>query len=230
MVSEVPLEEYDAGGNATLPSLDITHQEVGQTSEQCSSLEPEVNTSSLDSTPNEADAEENEFQDPRNSDNYQLAPRRMVALFDYDPQTLSPNPDSDVGEYSLPFLDFLLLLRFFFVFVVPVFRFSFIFFLEKLSPWSLILRSRLQMPCFASWFRVSSSFVCVGCVCVRRKNKGDQKGVGNNLFIYLFSHLFYQVELKFKVGDVIYVYGDMDEDGFYTVSLYFFPLLSYTAV
>jgi len=38
------------------------------------------------------------------------------------------------------------------------------------------------------------------------------------------------VELKFKVGDVIYVYGDMDEDGFYTVSLYFFPLLSYTAV
>jgi len=49
-------------------------------------------------------------------------------------------------------------------------------------------------------------------------------------YCYLFSHLFYQVELKFKVGDVIYVYGDMDEDGFYTVSLYFFPLLSYTAV
>ena len=167
MVSEVPLEEYDAGGNATLPSLDITHQEVGQTSEQCSSLEPEVNTSSLDSTPNEADAEENEFQDPRNSDNYQLAPRRMVALFDYDPQTLSPNPDSDVREYSLPFLDFLLLLRFFCVFVVPVFRFSFIFFLEELGPWSLIPRSRLQMPCFASWFLDSSSFVCVGCVCVQ---------------------------------------------------------------
>lgn len=103
MVQEVPLEEYDAGGNATLPSLDITHEEVGQTSEQCSSLEPEVNTSSLDSTLNEADAEDNEFQDPRNSDNYQLAPRRMVALFDYDPQTLSPNPDSDVREYSLPF-------------------------------------------------------------------------------------------------------------------------------
>ena len=31
------------------------------------------------------------------------------------------------------------------------------------------------------------------------------------------------MELKFKVGDVIYVYGDMDEDGFFTVSLYFFP-------
>ena len=85
------------------------------------------------------------------------------------------------------------------------------------------------MPYFASWFLDSSSFVCVGCVCVHRKNKGDQKGVVNNLFIYLFSHLFYQVELKFKVGDVIYVYGDMDEDGFYTVSLYFFPLLSYTS-
>ena len=27
-----------------------------------------------------------------------------------------------------------------------------------------------------------------------------------------------QVELKFRVGDVIYVYGDMDEDGFFTVS------------
>ena len=128
MVSEVPLEKYDGGGNATLPSLDITHQEVGQTPEQCSSLEPEVDTSSLDSTLSEADTGENEFQDPRNSKNYQLAPRRMVALFDYDPQTLSPNPDSDVREYSLHFLDFLLLFRFFFVFVVPVFRFSLIFF------------------------------------------------------------------------------------------------------
>jgi len=27
-----------------------------------------------------------------------------------------------------------------------------------------------------------------------------------------------QVELKFRVGDVIYVYGDLDEDGFFTVS------------
>ena len=26
-----------------------------------------------------------------------------------------------------------------------------------------------------------------------------------------------QVELTFRVGDVIYVYGDMDEDGFFTV-------------
>ena len=29
---------------------------------------------------------------------------------------------------------------------------------------------------------------------------------------------FFQVELKFRVGDVIYVYGDMDEDGFFAVS------------
>lgn len=142
MVSEVPLEEYDAGGNATLPSLDITHQEVGQTSEQCSSLEPEVNTSSLDSTPNEADAEENEFQDPRNSDNYQLAPRRMVALFDYDPQTLSPNPDSDVREYSLLFLDFLLLLRFFFCFRCSCISFFFHFFFGKTKP--LVFNSEIS--------------------------------------------------------------------------------------
>ena len=103
MVSEVPVEEYEAGGSATSPSLDITHQEVGQAPEQCSSQEPEVNASSLDSTLNEANAEENEFLDPRNSMKYQLAPRRMVALFDYDPQTLSPNPDSDVREYFVAF-------------------------------------------------------------------------------------------------------------------------------
>lgn len=37
-----------------------------------------------------------EFEDPRNSLNYSLEPRKMVALFDYDPQVLSPNPDSEV--------------------------------------------------------------------------------------------------------------------------------------
>lgn len=37
--------------------------------------------------------------------------------------------------------------------------------------------------------------------------------------IYIFfSFVVSQVELKFRVGDVIYVYGGMDEDGFFTVS------------
>ena len=36
-------------------------------------------------------------------------------------------------------------------------------------------------------------------------------------FLTLFV-LVCQVELKFRVGDIIYVYGDMDEDGFFTVS------------
>lgn len=37
--------------------------------------------------------------------------------------------------------------------------------------------------------------------------------------IYIFfSSVVSQVELKFRVGDVIYVYGGMDEDGFFTVS------------
>lgn len=31
------------------------------------------------------------------------------------------------------------------------------------------------------------------------------------------SLVVFQVELKFRVGDIIYVYGDMDEDGFFTV-------------
>lgn len=46
--------------------------------------------------------------------------------------------------------------------------------------------------------------------------------VGGNFFSHLyFLTLFVlvlQVELKFRVGDIIYVYGDMDEDGFFTVS------------
>ena len=30
-----------------------------------------------------------------------------------------------------------------------------------------------------------------------------------------FLFFFYQVELSFKVGDIIMIYGDMDDDGFY---------------
>ncbi|XP_068681070.1 peripheral-type benzodiazepine receptor-associated protein 1-like isoform X3 [Montipora foliosa] len=121
MVSEVPLEEYDAGSSMTTPSLDITQESI-QSYEHGPSHEPEVDASAVDNTLDDVNLEEGEFEDPRNSGNYHLKPRRMVALFDYDPQTLSPNPDSDV-------------------------------------------------------------------------------------------------ELKFKVGDVIYVYGDMDEDGFFTGEL-----------
>ena len=40
---------------------------------------------------------------------------------------------------------------------------------------------------------------------------------GHLYFLKLFV-LVLQVELKFRVGDIIYVYGDMDEDGFFTVS------------
>lgn len=46
-------------------------------------------------------------------------------------------------------------------------------------------------------------------------------GVGGKFLatcIFLLFVLLLQVELKFRVGDIIYVYGDMDEDGFFTVS------------
>lgn len=40
-----------------------------------------------------------------------------------------------------------------------------------------------------------------------------------------FSYSFrFQVELKFRSGDIMYVYGEMDEDGFYTVNHYLDPL------
>ncbi|XP_032236492.2 peripheral-type benzodiazepine receptor-associated protein 1 isoform X2 [Nematostella vectensis] len=44
----------------------------------------------------EENAEFAEFQDPRDSLNYSLPPKKMIALFDYDPRILSPNPDSEV--------------------------------------------------------------------------------------------------------------------------------------
>ena len=41
----------------------------------------------------------------------------------------------------------------------------------------------------------------------------------HSIRIYMnFSFVVFQVELKFRVGDIIYVYGDLDEDGFFTVS------------
>ena len=42
-------------------------------------------------------ADETDYEDPRNSANFSLVPKRMVALFDYDPQQLSPNPDNEVS-------------------------------------------------------------------------------------------------------------------------------------
>lgn len=46
---------------------------------------------------------EPEFEDPRNSANFNLAPKRMVALYDYDPQQLSPNQDNEVFAYFFHF-------------------------------------------------------------------------------------------------------------------------------
>lgn len=45
----------------------------------------------------EQDDEQIAYEDPRKSMNYSLKPKKMVALFDYDPQILSPNPDSEVS-------------------------------------------------------------------------------------------------------------------------------------
>ena len=95
MVSEVELEDEESGSNVTSPSVNVT-QESTQPPEESPSQEQEVAPSSSENLLEEVILEEGEFEDPRESDNYQLPPRRMVALFDYDPQTLSPNPDSEV--------------------------------------------------------------------------------------------------------------------------------------
>ena len=105
MVSEVPLDQYESGSNVTTPSLNVT-QESAQAPEESPSHEPEANASSSENLLDEVILEEGEFEDPRESDNYQLAPRRTVALFDYDPLTLSPNPDSEVRGCQV-FSDFL---------------------------------------------------------------------------------------------------------------------------
>ncbi|PFX31720.1 RIMS-binding protein 2 [Stylophora pistillata] len=126
MVSEVPLDDEESGSNVTAPYLSMTQESdtQPQSLEKASRAEEtEAASNASDKLLEEVILEDGEeFEDPRASDNYQLPPRRMVALFDYDPQTLSPNPDSEV-------------------------------------------------------------------------------------------------ELKFRVGDIIYVYGDMDEDGFFTGEL-----------
>lgn len=95
MVSEVPLEDEESGSNVTTPSINIT-QEPTQPLEEVPSQEPEAVSSPSENLLDEVILEDGEFEDPRESDNYQLPPRRMVALFDYDPLTLSPNPDSEV--------------------------------------------------------------------------------------------------------------------------------------
>lgn len=102
MVSEVELEDEESGSNVTTPSVNVT-QESAQPPEESPSQEPEgpeVLPSPSENLLDEVILEEGEFEDPRESGNYQLPPRRMVALFDYDPQTLSPNPDSEVRAHQ----------------------------------------------------------------------------------------------------------------------------------
>ena len=41
---------------------------------------------------------------------------------------------------------------------------------------------------------------------------------GFNLFL---KNLYRQVELAFQADEIAYIYGEMDEDGFYNVSQYF---------
>lgn len=99
MVSEVQLEDEVTGSNVTSPSsLNLT-QEVAQVPEQSPIHEAEAASESTGNLLDEVIIEEGEFDDPRESENYQLPPRRMVALFDYDPRTLSPNPDCEVRNY-----------------------------------------------------------------------------------------------------------------------------------
>lgn len=97
MVSEIELEDEESVSNVTTPSVNVT-QESTQPPEESPRQEPEAVPRPSENLLEEVILEENEFDDPRESDNYQLPPRRMVALFDYDPQTLSPNPDSEVGK------------------------------------------------------------------------------------------------------------------------------------
>ena len=100
MVSEVELEDEESSINVTTPTVTVT-QESTQPPEESPSQEPEVVPRPSENLLEEVILEEGEFEeDPRESDKYQLPPRRMVALFDYDPQTLSPNPDSEVRKYQ----------------------------------------------------------------------------------------------------------------------------------
>lgn len=100
MVSEVELEDEESGSNVTTPSINVD-QESTQPPEESPSQEPDVIATPSENLLEEVMLEEGDFEDPRESDNYQLPPRRMVALFDYDPQTLSPNPDSEVRRFSM---------------------------------------------------------------------------------------------------------------------------------
>ena len=97
MVSEVGLEDDESGSNVTTPYVNVT-QESAQALEESPSQELQVVPRPSENLYEEVVLEEGEFDDPRESDNYQLPYRRMVALFDYDPQTLSPNPDSEVRK------------------------------------------------------------------------------------------------------------------------------------
>ena len=102
MVSEISLDEEELASGLTSPSENEASEDVpGEvTSPQPQEIQatPQAPDDSipLESSAEDVVLEECALEDPRLSKNYDLTPRRMVALFDYDPSSLSPNPDSEV--------------------------------------------------------------------------------------------------------------------------------------
>ena len=98
--------------------------------------------------------------------------KKMVALYDYDPQELSPNVDSEVGSYAYPVLDYLD---------------------------SIVNANILSLELSITLCQENECQIYWKNVMIRNE----------------LSNEFPQVELSFQTGDTIYVYGDMDDDGFY---------------
>lgn len=135
----------------------------------------------------------------RVGDTYAATPvKKMVALYDYDPQELSPNVDADVSvaagrRHSQAAFKYHVVARVdAFLGPTPA---------PGLRAWS---RSWGPHPPLATFALLNVAAVLCLCFCLL-------------FFCPVPKHALcqQQVELSFRTGNIIYVYGEMDDDGFY---------------
>uniref|UniRef100_A0A8D0H9Y6 RIMS binding protein 2 n=1 Tax=Sphenodon punctatus TaxID=8508 RepID=A0A8D0H9Y6_SPHPU len=138
-----------------------------------------------------------------------VPPRIFVALFDYDPLTMSPNPDA--GEEELPFKEGQ---------IIKVYGDKDVdgFYRGETCTRLGLIPCNMVSEIQADDEEMMEQLVKQGFLPLN--TPVEKIGMGNVSFaksstISPLTVLFLQAELTFCTGDIIMVFGEIDEDGFY---------------
>ncbi|KAG8198597.1 hypothetical protein JTE90_026494 [Oedothorax gibbosus] len=174
----------------------------------------------------EGGATRREYHDARYEGNYDSYPaeggdnrvRFFVALFDYDPQTMSPNPDA--ADEELPFQEGQMIKIYGDKDPDGFYRG------ESNGKMGLVpgnMVSEVQVDADSSYYNKNASRPrSLGHLAMENREADRQpRTIKKMVAMYDYDpqeispNVDAEIELSFSTGDVIYVIGDVDEDGFY---------------